>query len=395
MERISDQGRLRPWMGFVLFAAFMAFFVFICAPLQQTLGITGLVITEVSFLAIAVVYSLLRKVKLKEVFPVKKPKAREVIGCILLCIGTFPISLILVALTAIVLPFSKSEVADLTSFIYGSISYPVAILTVALLPAICEEAIHRGAILSHFRSFKHDWVIVLVMGLLFGINHVSVLRFLTTMLLGMVLSYVVVKKNNILLSMLMHFTNNFISVSLGYLSSSGQTTVDATSVDYFPVLGAYLLIGFLSPVIITVALLLIYPEGHKKIRFLFAGILSVVMLIAGFGIVAVNASNNKLLTSVVSYEVNLDDGKDCVIGEFDVEEERSATVVVILTNAEKDYSVRIDGDSGSNIINAEIPEGSMRMLTYNIDLKPDHYTVTFVPDENAVGEKPSVQITIQ
>ena len=392
MEKISDQGRLRPWMGFVLFTVVMLFFIFICAPLQTNLGIAGLVITEVAFLAIAVGYCLIRKVKIKEVFPIKKVKIREIIGCIFLILGAFPLSIISVAVTALIFPASAAEVGELTSFIYGDLNYPMAVLIVALLPAICEEAMHRGAILSNFRSIKYDWIIVLIMGLLFGINHVSILRFGSTMILGMVLSYVVVKKNNIILSMIMHFTNNLISVSAAYLSDSAS--VDTSNVDYGSVLGIYLLIGFLSPIIITVGLLLLKPESHKKIRFLYAGIAAVVMLAAGIGLTVAESAKSTIINSTISYEVTLE-AKDCVIGEFDIEEERSAAVAAIVANAEKGYMIRIDGDSGSNIINSEVPEGAVRMIAYNVELKPDHYVVTLVPDDDAVGEHPIVEIRIQ
>lgn len=394
MQKISDQGRLRPWMGFLLFGVLMAFFIFVCAPLQQNLGIPGLVITELGFVAMAVIYCLIRKVKIKEVFPVKKIKVREFFGCILLVIGAFPISLILVALTAIIFPWSTSEAADLSSFIYGNLNYPLAILTVALMPAICEEAIHRGAILSNFRGLKRDWVIVLIMGLMFGINHMSVLRFLTTMFLGMVLSFVVVKKNNILLSIMMHFMNNFISVSIGYLSGSGSSASAAASVDYTQVLGVYLILGFTTPILITLGLMLIYPEGHKKIRFLFAGIMAAVMLASGIAITAISTSKNMILNTTFGYLVTAEE-KECSLIDFTVEEDRTATVVVMVTNAEGDYNIRIDGDKGSNIINAPVPQGAIRMFTYDIGLQADHYTVTVVPDDNAIGEKPQIQITIR
>lgn len=394
MQKISDQGRLRPWMGFLLFGVLMAFFIFVCAPLQQNLGIPGLIITELGFVAMAVIYCLIRKVKIKEVFPVKKIKVREFFGCILLVIGTFPISLILVALTAIIFPWSTSEAADLSSFIYGNLNYPLAILTVALMPAICEEAIHRGAILSNFRGLKRDWVIVLIMGLMFGINHMSVLRFLTTMFLGMVLSFVVVKKNNILLSIMMHFMNNFISVSIGYLSGSGSSASAAASVDYTQALGVYLILGFTTPILITLGLMLIYPEGHKKIRFLFAGIMAAVMLASGIAITAISTSKNMILNTTFGYLVTAEE-KECSMIDFTVEEDRTATVVVMVTNAEGDYNIRIDGDKGSNIINAPVPQGAIRMFTYDIGLQADHYTVTVVPDDNAIGEKPQIQITIR
>ena len=395
MQKISDQGRLRPWMGFLLFGVLMAFFIFVCAPLQQNLGIPGLVITELGFVAMAVIYCLIRKVKIKEVFPVKKIKVREFFGSILLVIGAFPISLILVALTAIIFPWSTSEAADLSSFIYGNLNYPLAILAIALMPAICEEAIHRGAILSNFRGLKRDWVIVLIMGLMFGINHMSVLRFLTTMFLGMVLSYVVVKKNNILLSIMMHFMNNFISVSIGYLSGSASSaSAAASSVDYTSALGVYLILGFLSPILITLGLMLIYPEGHKKIRFLFAGIMAAVMLASGIAITAISSSKNMILNTTFGYLVTAEE-KECSMIDFTVEEDRTATVVVMVTNAEGDYNIRIDGDKGSNIINAPVPQGAIRMFTYDIGLQADHYTVTVVPDDNAIGEKPQIQITIR
>ena len=394
MEKLSNQGRLRPWMGLVLFGAFMAFFVFVCAPLQQKLGIPGLVITELSFLAIAVIYCLIRKVKIREVFPIKKVKVREVFGSLLLVLGVFPISLVLVAITGIIFPWSTKEVSNMNSFLYQALNYPMAVLIVALLPAVCEEAIHRGAILSNFRSLKKDWLIVLIMGVFFGINHMSVLRFLTTMFLGLVLSYVVVKRNNIILSMLMHFTNNFLSVTITYLFGDLANSSVPSTIDYSSLIGGYLVFAFASPILITLGLMLVNPEGHKKIRFLYAGILATAMLVAGCSVTAFKSSQNLLLNTTFSYLVTADE-KDCSMIDFDVDNDCNATVVVVLTNAESDYQIRIDGDKGSNIINADIPEGPIRMITYNVDLQTDHYTVTVIPGEDAIGEHPNIQITIK
>lgn len=395
MEKLSEQGRLRPWMGFVLFGVLMAFFIFVCAPLQQNLGIPGLIITELAFLAMAVIYCLIRKVKIREVFPVKKVKVREIIGCILLVLGIFPVSLMLVAITAIIFPASAAEAGELNTFIFGSLNFPLALLIVALLPAICEEAIHRGAILSNFRGMKHDWMIVLIMGILFGINHMSVLRFLTTMTLGMFLSYVVVKKNNIILSMLMHFTNNAISVCITYLLGQGNTaSTSSATIDYSSVLGTYMMIGFASPILITLGLMLVYPEGHKKIRFLYAGILATVLLIGGSTINTYVSSKNQILNTNFSYQVTAED-KDCSMIDFTVDEDREATIIIVIMNAKGDYNVRIDGDKGSSIINAPIPDGAVRTVNYNVSLQADHYVVTVEAGDNAVGEKPQIQILVR
>ena len=393
MQKTSDQGRLRPWMGIILFGVLMAFMLFIASPLQLNYGIPGLVLTEIGFLALAAGYCFIRKVKISEVFPVKKIKLREFFGSILIVLGSYPLSMILVFLTAMIFPSSAKEIGELNSFVYDSLNYPLAVLIIALLPAICEEAIHRGAILSNFRSLKHDWVFVLIMGLMFGINHLSVLRFLTTMFLGLLLSFVVVKRNNILLSMLMHFTNNFISVSLAYLTGNTGTTSTA-NIDFTVSFGLYLILGFLSPVVITLGVMLVNPESHKKIRFLYAGILATVMLFSGSAITVVKFSHNMLLNTTVGYEVTEENEHFSMI-DFNVEEERNATVVVTLLNAEGNYRVSIDGDKGSNIINAEIPEGQLRTISYNVELQADHYTVNLYTDDDSIGECPNFQIVVQ
>lgn len=392
MQKISIQGKLRPLTGIILFGVLMAFMVFAATPLQLNLGIPGLILTEIGFLALAIGYCLITGLKLKEAFPVKKIMLKELFGCILIVLGFYPVELLLVILTAVVFPGSVDEVGDLTSFLYDGLSYPLAILVVALVPAICEEAIHRGAILSSFRGIKRDWVIVLIMGLLFGINHLSVLRFLMTTVMGLFLSYVVVKRNNIILSMIMHFLNNATSVTIGYLT--GSISSAGTGTDYTAALGTYLVLGFLSPIVITLGLMLVNPSGHRKIRFLYAGILSAVMLVSGFAVTAFGNSHNMLLNSTFGYMVTADE-EDHSVADFDVNEDRNATVAVVLTNAEGDYTIRIDGDKGSNIINAEVPEEPIRVMTYNVGLEADHYTVSVIPGENAVGEKPNIQITIK
>ena len=393
MEKISDQGRLRPWMGFVLFGILMAVFLVICTPLQLKLGILGLVLTELIFGFLAVFYCLVTKVKISEVFPIRKFSVKDVFGCIFLLMGVFPLAIVLTSLTATIFPWSQQEAAEISTMLYSDISYPMCVLIICVLPAVCEEAIHRGAILSNFRSLKNDWVIVLIMALFFGINHCSVLRFLSTAVLGAALSYVMVKKNNIILTMFMHFANNLVSSTAGYFSANLLDGPVETP-DIASYLGIYLILAFASPLFIVLGMMFLDSRSHKKIRFLYAGILSAVMLISGIALTVVQYSKTLILNSTIEYEVT-EESPDNSMLSFDIDEETSATVVVILTQAEGEYTIRIDGDTGSNIINAPIPQGDLRMITYNVTLKPDHYTVTSVAEDNAIGEHPNLQVTIK
>lgn len=384
-------------MGFVLFGVLMVFFLTVCSWLQSKLEIPGLILTELAFLAIAIAFCLIRKVKLKEVFTFKKPKVREIFGCLLIVIADIPLSLVCIALTTAVFPWSYQEAGDLSGFLYGKMGLVLSVLIIALLPAICEESIHRGAILSCFRGMKKDWVIILIMGLFFGINHFSVLRFLNTALFGILLSYVVVKKNNLLLSMLMHFTNNLFSTLVGYFSSQSGVAETATSQASAALIsssiGSYISLAVASPMLIALGMMLLNPAAPKKKRFIIAGILSGIMFISGTTLTVINASKMMSLNSTVSYEVTAEQLENSTL-DFEIDEERTATVIVTLAGAEGDYTVRIDGDKGSTVISAPVPNGKLRYMTNSVQLQPDHYTVTIVAGENAIGENPVFEIVV-
>ena len=284
MEKLSNQEKLRPWMGVIAQIGFLVLFLTAGAWMQRNLGIAGLILSELMFLVVAVCYCLIRKVKLKEMFPIKKFTCAEFFGTAILGAAGFMLSMVCVGISFAVLPKSyRAEVTGLNEYIYGSMNLPMLILIVAILPAICEEAMERGCVLSHFRSIKHDWVIVLIMGVFFGVMHWSPLRFLNTALLGAMLSYVMVKKNNILLPMILHFGNNFVSVCIGYLGqivTSGKTT-DLTTVNMVQLMGSYLFLACGGPVLVVTAMMLLDREHHKATRFIIGGCLSAIMFFTG------------------------------------------------------------------------------------------------------------------
>ncbi|MCR5250623.1 MAG: CPBP family intramembrane metalloprotease [Lachnospiraceae bacterium] len=391
MEKLSEQAKAKPWMSFVLFAVVMALFLTAGVKMQTAWGMLGLVLTELMFLLLAVVYALITKVKFREMFPVRKITLRDLFGCMFLHLGGFLLSVISVMIVSLLIPSLLDEAEELNTALYGQLPLIPTLLIVALMPAVCEEAIHRGAILSGFRSLKKDWVIVLIMAILFGLNHVSVLRFFATAILGAVLSYVVVKKNNILLSILIHFVNNAISTLAGTMSQ-GEASYSQANVSAG--LGVWLILGFLAPVFLVIGSKLLDPEHHKNSRFAVAGVFSALMLAGGIVSFAMSAFGNVLLNSTISYEITEEQQDYSMLG-FDVEKDTSANVVVVLTNAEGDYRIRIDGDKGSNIINADVPSGTLRTIQYQCDFQADHYDVYVVAGDNAIGEQPMIRVMIR
>ena len=406
MQQLSCQQKLKPWMGFALFAVLMALFIFVCGPMQEAWGIWGLIATEAIFLILAIAYALILRVPLKEMFPVKKFKARDFFGSLFLSVGGIQFGLISVALVGIIYPaaLEGSDVQAISEFIGGDVGYLFTMFALAVTPAICEEAIHRGAILSSFRSIKKDWVIVLIMGLFFGIFHMSALRFINTAILGACLSYIVVKKNNMLLSSLMHFIINFGSSSLSFISlklfgsmGNGETNTLAnqmTASNMKNMLGSYLLTGLAAPFLIVIGLMLLNPSSHKKIRFLFAGIISAVMLISSVAITFSNSTgSNVLLKTSMDYTVQAVNEESLPL-ELKIEDDGDYLVTVVILNSAGEYSVRLEKENGEVVSDKQVPTGMLMTNSDRIHLEPGNYNIIVVSGEGTPGEHPSISIQV-
>ena len=130
--------------------------------------------------------------------------------------GTFLLGTLVTLIVGFFFPDGMAEVGIAMNDIFTSIPMWIAYLIIAVMPAICEEALHRGFILTSMKPIKREWIIVLVMGLIFGLFHLDPYRFAATAILGMALTYIMLKTRNILMPALFHLINadfHFFSVS--------------------------------------------------------------------------------------------------------------------------------------------------------------------------------------
>lgn len=405
MQHLTNQQKLKPWMGFVLFAVVMIVFRFAGAPLQDMWGLPGLVATELEFLVLAIVYALVFRIPVKEMFPIRKFSARDFFGSVCLGFGGVLFGLISVALVGIIYPKSLEggDVQAIQSYIGGGAGYLIMIFAMAILPAVCEEAIHRGAIIANFRAIKKDWVIVLIMGLFFGIFHLSTLRFINTAIMGACLTYIVVKKNNLILSMITHFLINFVSSTMSFLSTfsmkqSGALPEDAPAVQMTAAtmkaaLGLYLWIGIAAPFLIVIGLMLLNPESHKKIRFLFAGITAAVMFAGGMAVNISNTNGRQVAQSNFSYQVMAENTESLPV-TFNVEEEGNYTVSVVAVNAKGEYFIRIEKDDGEFISRVDFSQGAIPTSSQQLDLEPGSYNIFIINGNGSIGEHPTFSVQV-
>jgi len=162
------------------------------------------VLPLLSFVAPVLAWGWLRG-QLPSFFPARRVTARGVAQALILAAGGSLTALALAgALSS--LPGAKGEEAVLRGLLAG---FPPAaqLLLFALLPALSEEVLFRGALLSSLRSWG-ALPACLASGLLFGLFHGSVLRFAPVALLGTVLAAVVWRTGNLWLAVGCHALHN-------------------------------------------------------------------------------------------------------------------------------------------------------------------------------------------
>jgi membrane protease YdiL (CAAX protease family) len=212
--------------GLLVFGVTMAIFILAAAPIQMALGMWGVAITEIMFVGISIGAALLLKFPLKEVFNIRAPRVGQVIGTLLMALSGF---LLVTTSTLIIFYFFPEgmEVAVGMNNLFSSVPGPISFLIIAVMPAICEELLHRGIILHTFKGWKSKWGIVFAMAFIFGVFHLDPYRFLGTAILGGFMTYIALETDNLLLPMLYHFVNNSIS-SLSSLITPSEAMEQAT-----------------------------------------------------------------------------------------------------------------------------------------------------------------------
>ena len=154
-------------------AVSLVFLLFIASPVQAALGMTGLLLTELGLLALALGGAKLLGEPLRTVFPLARPRLRPTAGAVVLWLGIYAPVLLVAILMQLLLPQHTAEVSTGITGLISTVPLWLRFLIVAVSPAICEEAVYRGFILHHLGVLP-PWARVLLCGALFGVFHLDV-----------------------------------------------------------------------------------------------------------------------------------------------------------------------------------------------------------------------------
>ncbi len=159
---------------------------------------------------------------------------------------------------------TEEQLAELTKYLTkfdsnGQVA--LALVVIAILPAIGEELVFRGIIQREFfRGTNNIHVAIWVSAAIFSAIHIQFYGFVPRMLLGALFGYLYYWSGNLWMPILAHFINNGFTVIAMYLYQRGSVTMDIEKAEAAP------WSAVLTSAVITVALLYLFKKFYEKRR---------------------------------------------------------------------------------------------------------------------------------
>jgi uncharacterized protein len=203
---------------------------------------------------------------------VKKPTIPQVGLVILIMLACLPVIGTLQEVVKLI-PFSKETLAMFQKaeddyykqiVVIGKMNsfgeYLLSMFMIALLPAIFEEVLFRGGIQNLLsRWSKRPILSICITAAIFSAIHGSFIGFLPRFVLGFVLGWLFYRTNKLWLSIIGHFINNAIGVTVMYaMTKMGKPITPNSMEDSFPILAGVVAMA------IVIALLYAFDKVSKQ-----------------------------------------------------------------------------------------------------------------------------------
>lgn len=226
--------------------------------LQEKIYLVVLINEYVVILLPVLFYTWIKKADFRETFRIRKLNPVHAGLIFLISLTAYPVALMLNNVMAYLLQFI-GEVPSMPIPKPGNLQeLVVSMLVVAVSPAICEELLHRGLLLTAYERRGSIKGIVFT-AIFFGIFHFEPTNLLGPIFLGLLIGYYVVRTNSIFAGMLAHFFNNAIAVTLQYVIPDDGTAAENITIS-LQELGQLVIIGF-AGLILTALLLALFRKA--------------------------------------------------------------------------------------------------------------------------------------
>lgn len=243
---------------FTIYALLVSLYMMIGGYLQGRDIVSGLIYSQILILgSFVIAMKYLSGTGFKELLYVKSFKSIYVPAALILGLtARFPISLLTDKLTY-VFPVPKIfDQSDIFSTGLGDLNLINALLIIAVLPAVFEEFVFRGVFFKIMEKKYSKTGLAVMTGLMFGGMHLNVFSFFQTAALGIIIGALLIRSGSIFPAMIMHFTNNAVSVVVMKYMKDGIITGD----EWFMTEGPFAYIMSAAAVLTLVLMVMVKPK---------------------------------------------------------------------------------------------------------------------------------------
>ena len=194
-------------------------------------------------------YMAVKRLPLQQVLPFQKTRFSTALACVFLGMGVCMLANFPANWMMDFLEWAGYNGTVPDSPLTGEPSIQALyVISLAVIPALVEELVFRGAVLHGLRRFGDGFAIV-GSGFLFGMFHGNLVQLPFAFFCGLALAFVVVKTGNLWVSVAIHFLNNGLSAAITLLQwYQGDVLANAV---YLIAFSAWVLLGIASVVFLA------------------------------------------------------------------------------------------------------------------------------------------------
>lgn len=170
------------------------------------------------------------KLDFRDTFALNRPRALPMVGAVLIAAAIVPVGNFLRAVQYQWFPPGKDLLGDQLLVLQEG-SLVSVLLALAVVPAICEELVFRGFLLSGLRGRLSTLATILIVGLIFGLYHMYMEKIPVLTLLGALLAIVCLCSGSIYPAMLIHLANNGLSLATTRYEELGRILLMPSTYD--------------------------------------------------------------------------------------------------------------------------------------------------------------------
>ncbi len=248
----------------IIFVAVRIFFLYVSLPMSDAVqDIVSTIVVQggVMFLMSVGLFSILKKQKMKTTlksFGYNKVGAKPILLSICIGVMCYFFNIFVASFFSTIISLCGYERAPSFPFTstadYSLLNFFLQVLTVAIIPAICEETAHRGLLLNGFKGMGIKNAMIFS-SLLFGLMHLNINQFFYATVLGFLIALSVVLSKSIIPAIIIHFINNFLSTYFSFASANGWLFGNMTEFINTFLFGGGSVIGYLLMSILTIGVI--------------------------------------------------------------------------------------------------------------------------------------------